>query len=127
MVNYLIDTDILINFSNNKEPGLDILATIPSYELSISAITIGEVLEGLIENTSKYASVKQKMLSIKVYPVDETVAERFAQERKVLRKSGKLIDNMDLLIASTALVHNLTLITNNTKDFRSIKGLKLLK
>lgn len=39
--------------------------------------------------------------------------------------SGLIIDDADMFIAACALVHGLTMVTNNTKHFRRIKGLKL--
>ncbi len=39
--------------------------------------------------------------------------------------SGMLIDDMDLLIASSALAHNLILVTNNEKHFKRIPGLEM--
>ncbi|OGW57368.1 MAG: hypothetical protein A2Y48_04325 [Nitrospirae bacterium RIFCSPLOW2_12_42_9] len=43
-----------------------------------------------------------------------------------LRKKGKLIDDIDILIAGVALSNNLALVTNNEGHFKNIKGLKIL-
>ena len=42
-----------------------------------------------------------------------------------LKKSGAPLDDFDLVIAACAMIHNLTLVTNNTKHFSSIDGLEL--
>ncbi len=42
-----------------------------------------------------------------------------------LEKAGKPLDDFDLILASTALTHNLILVTNNEKHFQRIKGLKI--
>ena len=50
---------------------------------------------------------------------------RFAAVRGQLRRDGNLIGDMDLLIASTALVNNLTLVTRNRRHFDRVPGLEL--
>jgi tRNA(fMet)-specific endonuclease VapC len=56
---------------------------------------------------------------------DSTCAEKFGQVRGTLLKKGVSIPTVDLMIASAALVHNLTLVTHNTADFQNIPGLRL--
>jgi predicted nucleic acid-binding protein len=51
--------------------------------------------------------------------------ERFAFIRGELRANGQLIGDADLLIAATALEHDLTLVTQNLHHFNRIPGLKL--
>lgn len=57
--------------------------------------------------------------------LDQATVDRAAELFETLRASGNLIENMDLLIAATALQHDATLITNNTKHFSRIEGLRL--
>lgn len=125
MVSYLLDTDILIDFINAKNPALDILDKIGVSSIAISTITLAEFLEGLLLVPEKKGIILRKIKAIPVLDLDSRAANIFAEQRFELRKSGKLIDNMDLLIASTALVYKLILVTNNKKDFGKIKGLKL--
>jgi len=56
---------------------------------------------------------------------DADCAEDFGRLRVDLRRQGISVDNMDLLIASTARVYDLTLVTHNTQHFQSIPGLRL--
>ena len=58
-------------------------------------------------------------------PFDADCAEQFGQLRVDLRRRGLTVDNMDLLIASTALVYDLSLVTHNTTDFQNIPDLRL--
>ena len=51
--------------------------------------------------------------------------ETYGEYKALLSKSGKLIDDMDMLIAATAITHNLILVTNNAKHFSRIKGLEI--
>ena len=54
-----------------------------------------------------------------------TLAEQFGKLRGDLQRRGIAVGPIDLMIASVALVHNLTLVTHNTADFTSIPGLQL--
>ena len=125
MIKCLIDSDILIDFLNNRAEAIKVLIRLEESELAISAITFAEVLEGLVGNRKKYTSVKKGLGKLSILVVDGNIAEKFANVRAGLRKNGQLIENMDIFIASTALVHNLVLITNNKRDFQRINGLKL--
>jgi predicted nucleic acid-binding protein len=57
--------------------------------------------------------------------VDRRIAEKFGEIRARLLDHGRSVAGMDLLIAATALIHDLTLVTHNTIDFRSIPDLRL--
>jgi tRNA(fMet)-specific endonuclease VapC len=56
---------------------------------------------------------------------DRDCAYEFGRLRVELRRIGIEVPIMDLMIASVALVHDLTLVTHNTKDYRNIPGLHL--
>lgn len=125
MIKYLIDSDILIDFLNNKTEAIKLLIRFEESEMAISSITFAEILEGLVDNHKKYLNVKKGLGKLSILVVDTNIAEKFANVRARLRGEGQLIENMDIFIAATALIHNLALITNNKKDFERIKGLKL--
>lgn len=57
--------------------------------------------------------------------LDESTMETFGRVRNYLRRRGQLIPDFDLLIASTALQHDLTLLTRNTRHFARIPNLRL--
>jgi predicted nucleic acid-binding protein len=62
---------------------------------------------------------------INVVESDDAISETFGSLKASLENVGLIIDDADMFIAACALVHGLTVITNNTKHFRRIKGLKL--
>lgn len=126
MVKYLVDTDVLIDHFKGKAYASEILEKVGGIEqVLISAVTVGEVLEGVVGSPKEYKKVKSVLSKIRVLFVDRKVAEVFAEIRADLRRRGSLIENMDILIAATARVHGLTLITGNTREFKRISGLKL--
>lgn len=101
--------------------------SITSYAMSV--ITYGEVYEGI--HYGKDVVRNQQIWSLllrvtAVLNINRTVAERFAIIRGTLRRQGQLIDNPDILIAATALEHDLILVTRNDAHFARVPGLRLL-
>ena len=62
---------------------------------------------------------------VDVLDFDPACAEEFGRVRGTLLQQGISVSRMDLMIASVALVHNLTLVTHNTADFQNIPNLRL--
>ena len=60
-----------------------------------------------------------------ILPITASIAERSGKLRAQLTNAGIIVGQYDLLIAATALTHQHTLITANTKDFRSIPDLQI--
>ena len=67
----------------------------------------------------------QFLRGVTVLSVTRGVAKRFAVIRGHLRQQGQLLPQPDLLIAATAMHHNLTLVTRNTRHFQRLPGLTL--
>ena len=61
-----------------------------------------------------------------VVPVDDEVCWIFANERRRLRAAGNRLDDLDLLIGSTAVRHGLTLLTNNRRHFERMRELNMI-
>ena len=64
--------------------------------------------------------------SIVVLGIIDEICKKFGEIRNRLRKKGELIANFDVLIASTALVYGLTVLTNNVEHFKKIKKLQIM-
>ena len=96
--------------------------------LCTSVICEAEVLQGLEAKGSErlwraYRAVLKGRLH--VLPVDMRVAERYAHVQAVSIRMGRTRPVFDLLIAATALVHELTLATCNVRHFEGLKGLSV--
>lgn len=89
------------------------VSTISIFELSLRETNL-DPIEILLSKTA-------------VLDFSEPCARKAAEIFKDLKASGKMIPLRDLLIASTAIENNCTIATLNIKDFKNIKGLKLLK
>ncbi len=62
-----------------------------------------------------------------VLALNDAIMQVFGQNRHALRRQGKLIPDLDLLIAATALHYDLTLMTCNLRHFARIPGLGLYR
>ena len=75
--------------------------------------------------SSNIAKIRKIENAFEIIPTGKESAENFGMLKASLEKSGTRLDDFDLIIASCALAHNLTLVTNNLKHFSRIEGLKV--
>lgn len=125
---YLIDTNWIIDALHAEPIAVQTLADLTGDGLAVSLITYAELYEG-----AYYARDPQPALSgihtflhkKELLPLTTMIAERFAILRGQLsRQLRRQIGDLDLLIAATALEHELILLTRNVKDFQHIPGLQ---
>lgn len=96
--------------------------------ICISAISLSELEYGVAKSAypKKNADELKRFLTIfNVLSFDSLASEKYGQIRTYLEKRGLPIGPMDMLIAAHALSQNLTLITNNTREFTRVDGLLL--
>jgi predicted nucleic acid-binding protein len=75
--------------------------------------------------SSNLAKLRTLESAFEIIPNGKESAENFGLLKASLKKSGTRLDDFDLTIASCALAHNLTLVTNNLTHFSRIEGLKI--
>ena len=125
---YLIDSDIIIySLKKDKKIQANFLKNekIPKF---ISIITYGELLYGAKRSESVEKNLAEVYRIKSLFPIieiDLPVIEVFSDLKAKYGKTGIVIADFDLLIASTALTYNQILVTNNTNHFAKIKELKL--
>lgn len=127
-MSYLVDSDVLIDALRGRAATASLLARLAPVGLSISIVSLGEIFEGATRagSSEEHAQTLRQFLDgYKVIGLSEESMRVFGRVRATLRQQGNLIPDMDLLIASTALRHNLTLITRNLRHFERIDGLKI--
>ncbi len=130
MKKVLIDTDILSYFLKGNN---NVVENIRLYldkfqQLNFSIITYYEIYSGL-----KYKDSKNLINSFlefsnynKIFPLSKKSVEISADIYSELRKKGKPIDDIDLLIAGIAISNDMKLITHNTRHFKRIKNLTIV-
>jgi tRNA(fMet)-specific endonuclease VapC len=103
------------------------LKSINAENCYISEITLAELKFG-VENSKNPEKNNLALLDflaeIQVLPIFEAI-DFYAKEKARLRKIGRTIDDFDLLIGSTAVKLNLTMVTNNVAHFENISNIKL--
>ncbi|CAN5261422.1 type II toxin-antitoxin system VapC family toxin [soil metagenome] len=127
-MSYLVDSDWLIDTLRGVPNAIQVLDERSVYGLSFSLITLGEVYEGIYDQSDSEARMTDLRTLLKGHTIlrlSDPIVEVFARTRSTLRRNGQLIPDMDLLIASTAIVHDLTLMTRNQRHFSHITDLKL--
>jgi tRNA(fMet)-specific endonuclease VapC len=96
--------------------------------ISVSWVTVGEIYEVAFDSVNPEAhlvSFRRFLAPIRIVNLNEGIIERFAETRSFLRRRGQLISDFDLLLAATALHHDLTVLTFNRRHFERIPDLKL--
>lgn len=129
MSGFLVDTDWIIDSLHGRQNARDTLVALNPHGIAISVISYGELYHGAIHGRDPEAALADLAAFIQgkvLLPVTKSIAERFGVLRGSLsRQTRDQVGDLDLLIASTAMVHDLTLPTRNQRDFQLIPGLNL--
>ena len=126
---YLLDSNIVI-YIRQKHPAavLQRFDRLQVGEAAISVIAYGELLYRAMRSSQRELGLKGLGELVKVIPalaLPETAAEVYGSIRSDLERRGEMIGNNDLWIAAHALASGLTLVTNNEREFRRVKGLRV--
>ena len=128
---WMLDTDILIYFVNRK-PGFEKIARRMSGrspgELRLSAITLAELKFG-IENGEFRPENRRALIEVLLlFQADDLpcgAAQDFGEIKTALVRKGKPIGPYDMLIAAHARHIGATVVTNNEREFRRVRGLSV--
>ena len=125
---YLLDTNICVYWLKGNEQIEQKVLSVGIDNISISFINVSELYYGAYKSQrvdENLATIRQFTDRVTVIESDESVSEEFGNLKASLESAGMVIDDADIFIASCARVYGLTLVTNNVKHFRRIKGFKL--
>ncbi|HKN21621.1 MAG TPA: type II toxin-antitoxin system VapC family toxin [Terracidiphilus sp.] len=129
MPEYMLDTDIASYIMNGQSPALlQKLQTVPPSEVCISAITKSEITYGVEISPRQQrdrAALEFLLRHIEVLDYPAGAAADYGRIRAELKLRGTLIGPNYTLIAAHARYLGLTLVTNNTREFGSVPGLKI--
>jgi predicted nucleic acid-binding protein len=129
-MDYLIDSDVLNNFLKGDPDTVRTVGNFLPAGVAISIVTYMEAYQGVLQDPDPIASQQRyadTLKGIPILPFSEVTARRCAHLRHQLSLEGKRVRPraLDLMIAATALEHNLTLVTRNRVDYQDIPGLTL--
>jgi toxin FitB len=127
-VSYLIDTNVVSELRKRDRANANLLEwfeTVDSHELFLSVVTVGELRRGIEvigrRDSAAAAAIARWLRTLiegfgdRVLPIDRPVAEEWGR-----LTAGPGISPVDGLLAATARVHRLTLVTRNVKDVRQV-------
>ncbi len=126
---FLLDTNICIYIIKQKPP--EVLQRFNAYQvgdLGISSITVAELEFGVKKSKfpqKNQQALEQFLIPLNIVDFDRAAALIYGDIRAKLEKQGTPIGSLDTLIAAHALSLNITLITNNLKEFDRVQNLKL--
>ena len=129
----LIDTSVIADLERARQPLSPLRAAFgPDARLYVSSVVVAELLLGVElaesapQRTRRSTFVEAVLLQIGVLPFGVLEARVHAETAAVLRSLGVAVGAHDLLIAATALAHDLPVATANAAEFGRIPGLRVI-
>lgn len=127
---FLLDTNICVFLIRNKSESLRAqIRSQPVGEIGVSAITESELRFGADKSSNpsnNHAVLDRFFLTLPVLAFDSGCSLYYGRVRAFLEKKGTPIGSLDTLIASHAMSAGLTLVTNNTREFKRVPGLRVV-
>jgi tRNA(fMet)-specific endonuclease VapC len=124
----LLDTNICIYIINARPP--EVLARFHAYrlgEIGISSVVAAELAYGVAKSGSarNRSALEMFLAPLEVLPFDDRAVWAYGDLRAELEGLGQPIGAMDTMIAAHALAVDAVLVTNNTREFSRVSGLRL--
>jgi len=127
---FMLDTNICIYLIKRKSQRIiEHLKKHKAGAIGVSSMTLAELQYGVAKSLHKKQNrnaLEEFILPLKIVCFDESAAETYGLIRSQLEKTGKPIGSLDTLIGAHALSLGVTLVTNNIREFKRIKSLKVV-
>ncbi len=125
---YILDTDTLIYFLKGNENIVECVTKYLPENIATTIINHSELFFGAFSSAKKHANIGKIgdfLHNMTILPYCEASSLIFSEQKSLLRKQGKTLADLDLMIASIAIKHGGILVTNNVRHFDRIKKLKI--
>ena len=125
---WMLDTDTCSYILREHTPAvLARLNDIAREDVAVSAVVAAELRFGTARVKSKKlaSTIEAWLAHFEIAAWDDAAAHAYARIRAALEAKGRPIGNLDLLIAAHALSREAALVTNNTRHFSQVPGLRL--
>ena len=126
---YMLDTNICIYAIKHKPEQVFMrLQEHDPIDICISSVTYAELVHGVEKSKAiekNRVALVLLLANIEIMNFDSLAAESYGKIRADLEKAGTPIGPLDMMIAGHAMALGYTVVTNNTKEFERVKGLKL--
>lgn len=127
-VRYLLDTNVVSFHIRGSSAALQgRLRRIKAASVALSVVTEMEIRFGLARNPGLRIAplVEQFLDAMTILPLDSDVARAYARIRSELETEGRPIGPLDTMIAAHAVSVGATLVTNDVREFRRVRGLRV--
>lgn len=125
----MLDTNIISYLIKNRDMKLiDKFETMSKENMiAVSSITVAELFYGVKKKKSKKleVAIREFLYPLEKLAFDENAAFTYGEIRVELESNGNLIGAHDMLIAAHAKSLDVVLVTNNTREFQRVQGLKI--
>ncbi len=128
MLRYMLDTNICIYIVKNRPPEVRNIFNERAEHICLSSITVAELLYGAEKSRRRdhnLAVVENFAAHLDILPFDEQAAGHYGDIRADLERKGTPIGPYDLMIAGHARSEGQVLVTNNTREFDRVGGLRI--
>jgi len=128
LISYMLDTNICIYIINVRPPSvLERFRRERLGSISISSVTAAELAFGVAKSGSarNREALEMFLAPLEVLPFDASAIWHYGDLRAALERRGEPIGALDTMIAAHAMASNTILVTNNTREFARVAGLRL--
>jgi tRNA(fMet)-specific endonuclease VapC len=129
VIRYMLDTNVCISLIKHRPEGIrDRLVHFSPDEIAVSGIVVAELWFGVANSQKKKlnsAALSDFLNFVTLIDWPHQAGSLYGNIRAGLKKMGTPIGAMDLLIATHALFLDAVLVTNNTREFERVPGLKI--
>jgi len=126
---YLLDTNTCIRFINGRVPQLRVeLLSVDQNDIVVCSVVKAEMNSGAKKSQTPAESLQKQQRFFSAFrslPFDDAAADIYGTIRSDLEQKGTPISHHDIQIAAIGLLHNLIVVTHNTREFSRIPGLTL--
>jgi len=129
MLKYMLDTNLVIYVIKRRPQSLRRVFNQHVGQMCISTITFAELMHGVEKSTvpdQNLRNVEDFISRLEVLPYDSDAAVHYGDIRADLERKGTTIGVNDLHIAGHARSNGLVLVTNNTREFERVEGLRII-
>ena len=118
---YLLDTNAVIYYFRGMQKAIAVFKLIEdaNEEVNLSVITKIELLS--FDNEDELKNIDRLLVNSRIFSLDDEIVDKTIEVRRKYK-----LKLPDAIIAATAMINNLILVTHNKKDFKEIRGLKII-
>jgi len=124
---YFLDTNICIYALKDKFPCIkEIMRELSPVDIGIPAMVKAELYYGALKSNKKekvFSALEKFLSPFEIVPFGDREIMAYGRIRTNLEREGKIIGPNDLIIAATAISHNMILVTHNKAEFERVEGL----